>query len=155
MKKFLILFILFTCQGLLFEYQTDIKKILFINKATKFLITKSIQNKETILIYIYQAAEQFHLCPDIVLSIAYVESKLNPYAYNKNKDGSIDYGIMQINNKHHRRIVDIKENIIYGTEYLYKCIKQHGFRGIYKYNGSKKYMQKVLKVYRDLKTFEK
>jgi len=46
MKKFLILFILFTCQGLLFEYQTDIKKILFINKATKFLITKSIQNLE-------------------------------------------------------------------------------------------------------------
>lgn len=155
MKKFLILFILFTCKGLLFEYQTDIKKILFMNKATKFLITKSIQNKETILIYIYQAAKQFHLCPDIVLSIAYVESKLNPYACNKNKDGSIDYGIMQINNKHHRRIVDIKENIFYGTEYLYKCIKQHGFEGIYKYNGSKKYMQKVLEVYRDLKTFEK
>lgn len=154
-KKIFIICLLFCCQNLLFEYQTDIKEILFIQKATKFLESKNINNKETILAYIYQASKKYNLHPELVLSIAFIESRLNPFAINKNKDGSIDIGVMQINNKHHKEILNTKDNIFYGTEYLYKCIKRYGIKGIYKYNGNKKYIKRVFSIYRELKVFEK
>ena len=46
----------------------------------------------------YDAAAERHRVPaDILRAIACVESNHNPHAVNRNRDGSVDYGVMQIN----------------------------------------------------------
>jgi len=44
--------------------------------------------------------------PDLAVAVAHCESGLNPSATNKNKDGSIDRGLYQWNNKYHPEITD-------------------------------------------------
>jgi soluble lytic murein transglycosylase-like protein len=44
-----------------------------------------------------EAAQRYHLSAAILTAIAIQESSLNPRALNRNKDGSEDIGIMQIN----------------------------------------------------------
>ncbi|HGJ5885073.1 lytic transglycosylase domain-containing protein [Arsenophonus nasoniae] len=46
-----------------------------------------------------KAGSYYHLDPDYLRAIAWQESNFNPKAKNKNKDGSLDLGIMQINTK--------------------------------------------------------
>jgi soluble lytic murein transglycosylase-like protein len=44
-----------------------------------------------------QAGEEFDIAPVILWAIAKKESNFDPHALNVNKDGSYDYGLMQIN----------------------------------------------------------
>jgi len=44
-----------------------------------------------------EAACRYNISADILYAIAKVESNFNPGAVNWNKNGSYDYGIMQIN----------------------------------------------------------
>jgi len=46
-----------------------------------------------------EAAEKYDLSADLLKAIARVESGFKPDAVNKNKDGSYDYGLMQINSR--------------------------------------------------------
>ena len=44
-----------------------------------------------------EAGQEFRISPIILESIARTESSLNPRAINRNGNGSVDYGLMQIN----------------------------------------------------------
>lgn len=46
------------------------------------------------------AGRDYRIDPDLLRAIAWNESKYNPYATGKNKDASVDVGIMQINSQH-------------------------------------------------------
>lgn len=49
-----------------------------------------------------QAAARYSLDAWLLYAIANQESGLNPAAFNRNRDGTYDQGIMQINSSHHR-----------------------------------------------------
>ena len=44
-----------------------------------------------------EAAERYHVHPHLLYAIAKTESGLKPHAINRNKNGSYDVGLMQIN----------------------------------------------------------
>ncbi len=46
-----------------------------------------------------RAGIYYQIDPDYLRAIAWQESNFNPHAKNKNKDGSFDLGVMQINRK--------------------------------------------------------
>ncbi|WP_063657518.1 lytic transglycosylase domain-containing protein [Candidatus Arsenophonus triatominarum] len=46
-----------------------------------------------------KAGSYYQIAPDYLRAIAWQESNFNPHAKNKNKDGSLDLGVMQINTK--------------------------------------------------------
>ncbi|MFN4245949.1 MAG: lytic transglycosylase domain-containing protein [Brevinematia bacterium] len=117
----------------------------------------------------YNAGTYYGVSPEILMAIAWVESKFNPVAYNKNRDGSYDIGVMQINSRWLSYLkkygVDIHHlwnpcyNIHIGAMVLRHCIDQHGntWRAIDCYNkGTKKakhsshYVWKVYKSFRYL-----
>lgn len=50
------------------------------------------------------AAAYHHVNPLVLRAIAWVESRNRPDARNVNQNGSIDYGVMQINSIHLRRL---------------------------------------------------
>ncbi len=70
----------------------------------------------------------------LLIAIAKVESDFNPRAINYNKDGTTDYGIMQINTVNiqdlglsYSRIYNPCYNIYAGAIVLRQCINQYGF----------------------------
>jgi hypothetical protein len=111
-----------------------------------------------------QAALTYNINPLLLWAIAKVESNFNPYALNKNKDGSYDIGIMQINSSHlktlekyglidKRYIWEPCYNIHVGAWILSKCIQKFGYswEAIGCYNAvtpwkRKKYSYKVYKT---------
>ena len=46
-----------------------------------------------------EAGERFGVPPELLMAIAKVESDFNPRAYNINRHGSMDHGLMQINGR--------------------------------------------------------
>ncbi|GAB6065649.1 lytic transglycosylase domain-containing protein [Aquifex pyrophilus] len=66
--------------------------------------------KEVDKVYIKEVArkkaEKYGVPLNIVLAIIEQESGFNPKAYNKNRDGSEDIGLMQINYKHNKRLME-------------------------------------------------
>lgn len=83
-----------------------------------------------------KAAHVYHLNATLLEAIGKHESNFNRYAIHKNKDGSFDIGIMQINTRHLRRLskigVTTKDlfdpctNIYLGAWVLSRSIKAHG-----------------------------
>lgn len=51
------------------------------------------------------AAQQYQVDPYLLMAIAKVESGFNPRALNKNKNGTVDRGIMQINSVWDKHLV--------------------------------------------------
>jgi soluble lytic murein transglycosylase-like protein len=110
------------------------------------------------------AGATYGINPLLLWAIAKVESNFNPYALNKNKDGSYDIGIMQINSSHlntlkkyglidKRYIWEPCYNIHVGAWILHQCIQKHGYtwEAIGCYNAvtpwkRKKYSYKVYKA---------
>ena len=54
--------------------------------------------------YFEEAGEYYRIDPKILYSIAKIESKLNPNAINRNTNGTVDIGIMQINSVHMKEL---------------------------------------------------
>ncbi|MEX3846684.1 lytic transglycosylase domain-containing protein [Paraburkholderia sp. BR10882] len=58
------------------------------------------------------AAHQYRLNADVLRAIAYYESHLNPHAYHRNVNRTVDIGLMQINSIHiaglRARMIDVK-----------------------------------------------
>ena len=82
-----------------------------------------------------EAAKEYNVPVDLLRSIAEVESNLNPLAVGYNKDGTIDYGLMQINSSWYGKLghqmwadltVDVCSNVKAGAWILSQCIKTHG-----------------------------
>jgi soluble lytic murein transglycosylase-like protein len=87
--------------------------------------------------YFDEAGQHYNIPPLLLKKIATIESGINPKAINKNANGTVDYGLMQINSSHLHRlsqwgineqnILDPKINIYAGSWLLSEHIKEHGF----------------------------
>lgn len=94
--------------------------------------------------------EHFGVPPLLLKNIAKVESSLNPNCINHNKNGTIDYGIMQINTVHfaelqrygvsERNIMNPKVNIMAGAILVKKLIDNNQIN----YDSIGKYHSKTL-----------
>lgn len=109
------------------------------------------------------AGEQYEINYLLLKAIAQTESRQNPNAVNcANKNGSCDYGIMQVNSIHFpmlqkhgisaEQLFDEKINIYVGAWVLKGCISRYGFTAstLNCYNGKingNDYYRKVLKNY--------
>jgi soluble lytic murein transglycosylase-like protein len=77
----------------------------------------------------FDAGERYRVDPYLLSAIASVESGFNPKAINYNKNGSVDYGIMQINSFWLKKYKIPKEwiwepcyNIHFGAMVLRRCM---------------------------------
>lgn len=112
----------------------------------------------------YRSSLKYGLDPWLLYSVAYVESRHNMFAVNKNRNGSYDLGMMQINSiwlpelKRHgiepKHLFDACTSIDVGAWILAKSIRRYGYnvRGVGAYNSARpeignKYAAKVLKAY--------
>ena len=108
-----------------------------------------------------EAACRYNISADILYAIAKVESNFDPSAVNWNKNGSYDYGVMQINSRWYKvigtdawsRLGDPCYNVNVGAWILSECMKRHGYtwEAIGCYNASSKnkrncYAHKVWRV---------
>jgi len=119
----------------------------------------------------YRAAELYGVNPYLLMAIALVESRMNPSALGRNKNGSYDLGIMQINTSwipYLRKYgIDINHvwdpcyNIHLGAMVLKHCMLTHGntWKAVDCYNkghkGARKSSIYVWKVYRTLERITK
>ena len=97
--------------------------------------------------YFTEAGNRFSIEPQLLKSIAKVESNFNPNAVNLNTNGSMDIGIMQINSIHlpllsklgiqQKDLFNPRININFGAYILAKCFDKHGMtlNGLNCYNG--------------------
>ncbi|WP_082717728.1 MULTISPECIES: lytic transglycosylase domain-containing protein [Burkholderia] len=86
--------------------------------------------------YIDVAALRYHINPDLLRSIGYYESRLNPDAIHRNSNGSVDIGLMQINSIHlhalrargidRSRLVNASVNADVGASLLREKIDRYG-----------------------------
>lgn len=119
-------------------------KIIFIILFTTFLFSSDKFDK-----YFIGAGKQYGIPPLLLKNIAKIESGLNPNAIGLNKNGTKDYGLMQINTIHLKRlhnkygvteqmIMEPKTNIYAAAELLSKIIQKHGlnFEAIGRYHSN-------------------
>ncbi|MGB9732049.1 MULTISPECIES: lytic transglycosylase domain-containing protein [Calditerrivibrio] len=114
--------------------------------------------------YCFDEAEKiYNVNKELLIAIAKVESNMRPDAINWNRNGTFDYGVMQINSAWYyelgeekwHKLADPCENVKTGAMILSKCIKKYGFnwKAVDCYNkGSKAsdFSSYVLKVYKKL-----
>lgn len=82
-----------------------------------------------------EAGAMYGISPVLLHAIAKIESNFNPKAINKNKNGSYDYGVMQINSVHYKTLghniwmslSDPCMNVKVGAWVLARCIKKYGY----------------------------
>jgi soluble lytic murein transglycosylase-like protein len=95
-----------------------------------------------------EAACRYNISADILYAIAKVESNFNPGAVNWNKNGSYDYGVMQINSRWYKvlgadawsQLGDPCYNVNVGAWILAGCMKRYGYtwEAVGCYNASSK-----------------
>lgn len=98
--------------------------------------------------YYVSAGEAFGIEPWILWSVGDTESKHNPFAINKNSNGTYDVGVMQINSIHFqdlkqkygiepKDLFDPKISIYVGASLLKECFDKYGnnWKAINCYNG--------------------
>jgi hypothetical protein len=77
-------------------------------------------------------ADSFDIAPALAFALAWEESRLNPYAVNnKNRDGSIDRGLFQLNNRSFPRLeisafFNAGTNAQYAMSHLRHCLDVGG-----------------------------
>jgi len=109
-------------------------------KVVNFYSTpvKSIITKEYVKEVARKKSQKYGVPLNLVLAIIEKESNFNPKAYNKNKDGTEDIGVMQINFHHNKRLMreygikspeelyDVELNIELGVRILKENFKRYG-----------------------------
>lgn len=87
----------------------------------------------------WDAGAYYRVNPLLLWGIAKVESNFNPFAVNRNKNGSVDYGLMQINSiwiselkkagviKSEKDLFDPCVSIYAGAWILAQCIRDYGY----------------------------
>ena len=110
-----------------------------------------------------EAGETYGVSPQLLWAIAKTESNFNPTAVNYNKNGSFDYGLMQINSTWfnalgHRRWMCLNDacyNVKVGAWILSRCVRQYGYtwKAVGCYNGvsKDKRIEYAHRIYRTLK----
>ncbi|HJV33548.1 lytic transglycosylase domain-containing protein [Geomonas sp.] len=82
-----------------------------------------------------EAGAEYGINPQILRAIAKVESNFNPYAVNKNSNGTYDFGLMQINSswastlgkQRWNNLGDACYNTKTGAWILAQCISKYGY----------------------------
>ena len=81
-----------------------------------------------------RAGDMYSISPELLEAIARVESGLNPAALNRNRDGSYDYGLMQINSRwqdilggNWQYLSEPCYNVMVGSWILRQCIDRYGY----------------------------
>ena len=110
-----------------------------------------------------EAGNTYGINPSLIESIAEIESSSNPQAINRNQDGSIDMGLMQVNSSwittlgldSGRLLSDPCYNVRAGARILKYCIVKHGYTweavGCYNAASKHKRVGYSWKVYNKLK----
>lgn len=110
-----------------------------------------------------EAGKQYGINPVLLKSIARTESNFNPKAINKNQNGSIDIGLMQINSfwvkslglDADRLISNPCYNTMTGAKILKQCIDRHGYTweavGCYNATSKPKKVRYSWKIFNNLK----
>lgn len=81
-----------------------------------------------------EAGERYGVAPQVLWGIAQIESNFNPNAVNRNKNGSYDYGVMQINSSWRKTLgeqlwkslSDPCTNVMTGAYILRQCMDKYG-----------------------------
>ena len=114
-----------------------------------------------------EAGVKYGINPIILRAIAKVESNFNPRAINRNRNGTYDFGVMQINSswannlgmEHWMTLGDPCSNIKTGAKILGACMKKYGYSweaiGCYNSQTPDKRDRYALLVFRQLKHIEK
>ena len=114
-----------------------------------------------------EAGSGYGLSPSLLKSIASIESGMNPAAMNRNRNGTVDLGLMQINSywitasRLDRELLmgDACYNTWAGARILRGCIDRYGYTweavGCYNANSDGKRRSYAWKVYRQLAADEK
>ena len=117
----------------------------FCGVATIFLLNLALNATEQNIYTKY--GKKYGVSPQLLWAIAKTESNFNPMAINKNKNGTFDIGIMQINTIHLSKLsksgIEMQHlfipevNIDVGAKILYDCFEKHGinYKGLNCYNG--------------------
>ena len=112
------------------KLEACLKKVFF----TAFFLSASILPGVSFAFCFDQAGLYYNIAPDLLRSIARVESNHNPAAVNRNKNGSMDYGLMQVNSRWARElgerwayIHDPCHNVTVGAWVLSQCISRYGY----------------------------
>src|SRR5208337_1168273 len=82
-----------------------------------------------------EAGATYEVSPQLLWAIAKTESRFNPGAVNYNKNGSFDYGLMQVNSSWYRelgherwmRLGDACYNVQVGAWIFSQCVQRHGY----------------------------
>jgi soluble lytic murein transglycosylase-like protein len=113
------------------------------------------------------AGKQYGIPYQLLKSIAGIESNMNPGAFNVNRNGSFDVGLMQINSfwiktwglNKDELISNPCYNVMIGANILKKCIDRYGFNweavGCYNANNLQKKMNYSWKIFQNLRNREK
>jgi soluble lytic murein transglycosylase-like protein len=127
------------------------------------------KNTPNVPALVEKASLKYGIPKEILMAIINVESGFNPRAYNKNKDGTEDRGLMQVNYQHNlglmkeygitdpEQLYDPELNIEIGARILYENYKRFGnwVMAIKAYNGLKAdnwdYVRKVLSKVSELR----
>ncbi len=114
-----------------------------------------------------EAGKTYGINPSLLKSIAQIESSLNPKAMNKNQNGSIDIGLMQINSfwlkplklDAEKLISNPCYNTMIGAKILKQCIDRYGYTweavGCYNAVSEPKKVRYSWKIFNRLKSEDK
>lgn len=109
------------------------------------------------------AGKTYGINPVLLKSIARIESNLNPKAMNKNQNGSVDIGLMQINSfwtktlglDKNKLISNPCYNTMTGAKILKQCIDRYGYTweavGCYNATSTPKRVRYSWKIFNNLK----
>jgi soluble lytic murein transglycosylase-like protein len=139
--------------------------ILTLSTAISFFNESKAQPRlsQTELSCIYMSAYTYNVNPLLLLAIAKTESGFNRYAINKNKNGTIDYGMFQINSSNLKRFnihpSYVMHDVCYASKIaayvLSSCIATYGntWKAVDCYNkgrNAKNTSEYVWKTYKNL-----
>ncbi|MFN3739383.1 MAG: lytic transglycosylase domain-containing protein [Thermodesulfovibrionales bacterium] len=114
-----------------------------------------------------EAANRYNINPQLLKAIALSETGENPSLINLNKNGSLDFGLMQINSSwieimnldKQALLSDPCYNVMVGAAILKYCIQRHGYTweaiGCYNAKNKLKRISYSWKVYRTLLRLKK
>lgn len=126
---------------------------------------------KSIYIYVRDESKKYDISISLIFAIIDVESQGRNIISKKNKNGSKDYGLMQVNSVHEkypRKLLNIKYNIKKGISYLNDCFNMsqkryghvhittiirlynQGFNGKVKYYKNWKYVDKIYNNWRKI-----
>lgn len=145
-------------------------KKLFIAIIATTILTSAYHVNPAYSFCFEEAGEMYGVSPVLLWAIAKVESNFNPTAINKNKNGSYDYGVMQINSSWYKTLgaerwdtlSDACMNVKTGAWVLSHCMKEKGYSwdGVGCYNARnpekrRAYAEKVQKIVKEIYAAQK